>query len=31
VRTWDEHDAVVSGALMAQGVINVRDELQITG
>ena len=31
VRTWAEHDAVVSAALMAQGVIDVRDELQITG
>ena len=31
VRTWAEHDAVLSAALMAQGVIDVRDELQITG
>jgi osmotically-inducible protein OsmY len=31
VRTWAEHDAVVGAALMAQGVIDVRDELQITG
>jgi len=31
VRTWAEHDAVVSAALMAQGVIDVRDDLQITG
>ena len=31
VRTWAEHDAVVSAAWMAQGVIEVRDELQITG
>ena len=31
VRTWAEHDAVVSAALMAQGVIDVRDELEITG
>ncbi len=31
VRTWAEHDAVVSAALMAEGVIDVRDELQITG
>ena len=31
VRTWAEHDAVVSAAWMAQGVIDVRDELQITG
>jgi hypothetical protein len=26
----DQHDAVVSAAWMAQGVIDVRDELQIT-
>ena len=31
VRTWAEHDAVASAAWMAQGVIEVRDELQITG
>ena len=31
VRTWAEHDAVVGTAWMAQGVIDVRDELQITG
>ena len=31
VRTWAEHDAVVSAAWMAQGVIDVRDDLQITG
>ena len=31
VRTWAEHDAVVGAAWMAQGVIDVRDELQITG
>jgi len=31
VRTWAEHDAVVSAAWMAQGVIDVSDELQITG
>ena len=31
VRTWAAHDAVVSAALMAQGVIDVRDNLQITG
>ena len=30
VRTWAEHDAVVSAAWMAQGVIDVRNELQIT-
>jgi osmotically-inducible protein OsmY len=31
VRTWAEHDAVLVAALMARGVIDVRDELQITG
>ena len=31
VRTWAEHDAVVSAAWMAQGVIEVRNELQIAG
>jgi osmotically-inducible protein OsmY len=31
VRTWAEHDAVVDAAWMAQGVIDVHDELQITG
>jgi osmotically-inducible protein OsmY len=31
VRTWAEHDAVVGAALMARGVIDVRDELEITG
>jgi osmotically-inducible protein OsmY len=31
VRTWAEHDAVVGAALMARGVIDVRDELQVTG
>ena len=31
VRTWAEHDAVVGAAWMAQGVVDVRDELQITG
>jgi len=31
VRTWAEHDAVVSAALMAIGVIDVRDNLQVTG
>jgi osmotically-inducible protein OsmY len=31
VRTWAEHDAVVGAAWMARGVIDVRDELQITG
>jgi osmotically-inducible protein OsmY len=31
VRTWAEHDAVVDAARMANGVIDVRDELHITG
>jgi osmotically-inducible protein OsmY len=31
VRTWAEHDAVVDAAWMARGVIDVRDDLQITG
>ena len=31
VRTWAEHDAVVGAAWMALGIINVVDELQITG
>jgi osmotically-inducible protein OsmY len=31
VRTWAEHDAVVSAALMASGVIDVRNNLQVTG
>jgi osmotically-inducible protein OsmY len=31
VRTWAEHDAVLGAAWMASGVIDVRDELQITG
>ncbi len=31
VRTWAEHDAVVVAALMARGVIDIRDELQVTG
>ena len=31
VRTWAEHDAVATAAWMAQGVIEVHDELQITG
>jgi len=31
VRTWAEHDAVVDAAWMAAGVIDVRDDLQITG
>jgi osmotically-inducible protein OsmY len=31
VRTWAEHDAIVGAAQMAIGVIDVRDNLQITG
>jgi osmotically-inducible protein OsmY len=31
VRTWAEHDAVVGAGWMALGVIDVRDELQVTG
>jgi osmotically-inducible protein OsmY len=31
VRTWAEHDAVLNAAWMAFGVIDVRDNLQITG
>jgi osmotically-inducible protein OsmY len=31
VHTWAEHDAVVNAASMAVGVIEVRDNLQITG
>ena len=31
VRTWAEHDAVIGAAWMAGGVIDVRDELQVTG
>jgi osmotically-inducible protein OsmY len=31
VRTWAEHDAVVDAAGMAVGVIDVHDDLQITG
>ena len=31
VRTWAEHDAVIGAALMARGVIDIRDELQVTG
>jgi len=31
VRTWAEHDAVVGAAWMALGVIDVVDELQVTG
>jgi osmotically-inducible protein OsmY len=31
VRTWAEHDAVVGAAWMAAGVLDVRDDLSITG
>ena len=31
VRTWAEHDAVVGAATMAIGVIDVRDNLEVTG
>ena len=31
VRTWAEHDAVLVAASMARGVIEVRDNLQVTG
>jgi len=31
VRTWAEHDAVVDAAGRANGVIDVRDDLHITG
>jgi osmotically-inducible protein OsmY len=31
VRTWAERDAVVGAAWMARGVIDVRDNLQVTG
>ena len=31
VRTWAEHDAVVDAAWMARGVLEVRDDLVITG
>jgi osmotically-inducible protein OsmY len=31
VRTWAEHDAVVGAAWMGRGVIDVRDDLVITG
>jgi osmotically-inducible protein OsmY len=31
VRTWAEHDAVVGAAWMARGIINVDDDLQVTG
>ena len=31
VSTWAEHDAAISAAWMANGVIDVRDDLAITG
>ena len=31
VRTWAEHDAVLDAAWMARGVIDVDDELEVTG
>jgi len=31
VHTWAEHDAVVGAAWMASGVIDVDDDLQVTG
>ena len=31
VRTWAEHDAVVGAAWMAQGVLQIRDYLDVTG
>jgi osmotically-inducible protein OsmY len=31
VRTWAEHDAVLGAALMARGVVDVRNDLQVTG
>ncbi len=31
VRTWAEHDAVIGAALMARGVVDIRDELEVTG
>jgi osmotically-inducible protein OsmY len=31
VHTWAEHDAVVGAAWMALGVIDIRDELEVTG
>ena len=31
VRTWAEHDAVVAAAWMANGILEVRDDLTITG
>jgi osmotically-inducible protein OsmY len=31
VRTWAEHDAVIGAAWMARGVVDVDDELKVTG
>jgi osmotically-inducible protein OsmY len=31
VRTWAEHDAVTGAAWMVRGVVDVRDEIQVTG
>jgi osmotically-inducible protein OsmY len=31
VRTWAEHDAVVGAAAMAAGVVDIRDELEVSG
>ena len=31
VRTWAEHDAVIGAAQMARGVVDVDDELKVTG
>ena len=31
VHTWAEHDAVIGAAWMARGVVDVRDDLAITG
>ena len=31
VRTWAEHDAVLNAVWMAIGIVDVRDELQVTG
>jgi osmotically-inducible protein OsmY len=31
VRTWAEHDAVIGAAWMARGVVDVEDELKVTG
>ena len=31
VRTWAEHDAVIGAAQMARGVVDVRDDVKVTG